>query len=347
MLALAPMLDEPPQFSASDVARCRALVAEIDTLAKQSGGYELQRSWVNDSGAGPVFDPERPFCAEDVTPQFLVEIPCYAGIFTGSSPEGTALNIAGRSLWRLMRPLSPQLGAKFIDRWWHRLTQPSPYRGAPHFIREVLSDALALQLPTALRASLPTASHDRMALVERLSALDRARVLPSLATGHATIMEIGAGYGALALALKLALPRATYCVVDLPDSLKLSGCFLATRQDAPVMLVTSAAIRLGKAAILLCAATAIDLLEGLSIDLAINTLSFSEMAPAEVDRYAAFLHRNLAPGGILFEQNMDNTHLGGENFCDPHAILTRYFSGQRSVPGRFTKGTPRIWSRVS
>ncbi len=40
------------------------------------------------------------------------------------------------------------------------------------------------------------------------------------------VLEIGGGYGALARVFKLAYPRVTYVIVDLPESLFYARCFL-------------------------------------------------------------------------------------------------------------------------
>ncbi len=91
-------------------------------------------------------------------------------------------------------------------------------------------------------------------------------------------------------------PQASYAIVDPPETLKLSGCYLATRQSAPVLLAPPSVVSPKEPCILLCLATAIDRMEGLPINLAINSVSFGEMSTARVGRSAAFLRRNLAPG---------------------------------------------------
>jgi putative sugar O-methyltransferase len=198
-------------------------------------------------------------------------------------------------------------------------------------------------LPNALRgpANFDGTELDRAALLERLRALHRSRTLRHL-NGRPSplILEIGAGYGALALALKTTLPRVTYVIIDLPDSLALSGCYLASRQSAPVMVANGEPLLPGS--FVLCPATALERLPALSIDLAINTLSFAEMTEAEVERYARFLVPRLGHGGTLFEQNYDNTELGPA-FCNPRKLLARYFSVQRRVRGLYLRGVPRVW----
>ena len=75
------------------------------------------------------------------------------------------------------------------------------------------------------------------------------------------------------------------------------------------------------------------------------SLSFTEMAEADVERYAQFLVPRLGPGGTLFEKNYDNTQ-PGPAFCDPRKALARYFSVQRRVRGVCLRGVPRLWSLI-
>jgi hypothetical protein len=344
------MPDQRPRFDTprEQIERCRALVAEIDALAQQTGGYEAQGHWLNDAVTGPVFDPGRPLRPEDISSELLATIPERSTIFSGSWLEGNELNAAGCMIWSLLKHASPVLGAKIIDRWWHRFTVSSHhYRGLPAAIAGLLADRHARRLPAYLELPRPFDGtiHDHMAVAERLGALDAARVINPLRDQRSPIvLEIGAGYGALALALKRALPHATYLIVDLPETLKLAGCYLATRQDQRVLMAPMSSTPPKQPSFLLCLATTLDRLEGLPINLAINTLSFGEMSAAEVGRYAAFLRRNLVPGGPLFEQNFDNTHVRSPNFCDPVAALAQHFKHHTPIPGMYIKGRPRVWS---
>jgi len=110
-----------------------------------------------------------------------------------------------------------------------------------------------------------------MAVTERMTALEAARLIRALRNKQNPIVfEIGAGYGALALALSSVLPEATYVIVDRPETLKLSACYLATRQDAPVVMAPPSIELPREPGFVLCLATALDRLEGLPIDLAIQ-----------------------------------------------------------------------------
>jgi len=343
------MLDPQRPFGVSgeQVERCRTLVAEIDELARQTGGYDAQQQWLNDVATGPVFDPGQPLRSEDITPEFIATLPERSTIFAGASLEGNEMNAAGHAIWSLLKHVSPKIGAKVVDRWWHHLTSSNRYHGLPLTIADRLAALRMRRLPSFLHppVSFDGTAHDRMALTERLAALEAAGAIqPLRAKRNTTVLEIGAGYGALAFSLKSVLPQATYVIVDLPETLKLAACYLATRQDHPVMMASVSAVAPKERCFLLCVATAIKRLEGLPIDLAINTLSFGEMSAVEVGRYASFLQRNLAPGAKLFEQNFDNSHVASPNFCNPTVVLAQHFNHHTPVSGMYIKGRPRLWS---
>lgn len=111
--------------------------------------------------------------------------------------------------------------------------------------------------------------------------------------GHARVLEIGAGYGALAYALKSIFgDRLEYVVVDLPSSPSYSavylsvlhggkGCFVLERDETPPdhfqflfianHLLDQALPFLGP------------------IDVAINTMSFPEMSAAQTRYYGEII----------------------------------------------------------
>jgi hypothetical protein len=325
-----------------DIERCGALVSEISRVAQVTGGYDAQRHWVGPHGS--AVHGSRSWATEKPSAEFLQGIPSLSSFFTGWPAQEGQLTFAGRALWGSVGRLSPVLGAKIHERWWHRLSDAESYAGPTLSVAEAIAEYHARRLPSALRvpATFDGTVLDRAAVLERLRALHRSRVLRHLSGRPAPlILEIGAGYGALALALKHALPGATYVIVDLPDSLALSGCYLATRQLAPVIVASGEPLSPGS--VLLCPATALERLPPLAIDLAINTLSFAEMTEAEVERYARFLAPHLSAGGVLFEQNYDNSQLGPA-FCDPGKALARHFTLRRRVRGLYLRGAPRVWS---
>ncbi|HZB92589.1 MAG TPA: putative sugar O-methyltransferase [Stellaceae bacterium] len=325
--------------------KCRALAAEIDRRALETDAYDAEKQWTAPSGQ-PVYPA--PIKPEDITAEFLADIPKRASFFTGWPPEGVILTGLGTALWRAVRPLSPALGVRLLARWWHRLQrEPSHYTGPTRDAARLLARRLERHLPVALRppANFDGTDMDRLALCERLTATHNLGVFRCLAASASpVILEIGAGYGMLAAALLEAFPSAVYLVVDIPSSLTLAGCYLATRRRCRVA-VCRAPAGLSSGEVGLTLNTDLSAIEGRPITLAINTLSFGEMNPAIVGQYAAFLRRNLAPTGFLFEQNFDNTHVGSENFCDPAAVLSRHLRLRaHERRRRYLKGVPRLWA---
>lgn len=306
------------------VTRCQALVAEIGAIAEATGAYEAQREWIAMDGT-PVYNT--PITPDYVTSEFLAELPRHAPFFTGSPPEGATPTRFGALLCRLPAPLAGRLFA----RYWHRLQRaPHYFAGLPLDAARRLADWYLGRLPQVVQAAAACdgTELDRLALCERLYAMHTLGVFAALgAIRRPAIVEIGAGYGMVAAALLRAFPRASYRIVDLPNSLALAGCYLTSRRIEGVELVVS---------------TQLSRLEGRPIDLAINTLSFGEMSAETVDRYAAFIARNLAPSGQLFEQNFDNARLHG-TFCDPASVLARHLACTATARGFWLKGTPRIW----
>ena len=84
----------------------------------------------------------------------------------------------------------------------------------------------------------------------------------------------------------------------------------------------------------------------LKIDLAINTLSFTEMSEKQMQYYAQKLKKMLSDTGLLFEQNGDNRPGG---FCYPKVILCDYFMFKDAIPYisapvKYTPGEGDIWA---
>jgi hypothetical protein len=325
--------------SADMVERCRALVAEIDKRASETGAYEAEKQWTAPSGH-PVYPA--PIKPKDITAEFLADIPERAPFFTGWPADAAKLTAFGTALWMALRPFSPALGVRILARWWHRLQQePAYYPGPTRDAARALARRLARQLPVVLRPSgnFDGTDMDRLALCERLAAMHSLGVFRRLAAiDRPVILEIGAGYGMLAAALLRALPEARYVVLHLPSSLVLSGCYLASR-GFRVSFGADSGIRLALPADL-------PQLQEMTLDLAVNTLSFAEMPSDTVGTYAGFLRQTLTPDGVLFEQNFDNSYIGGSNFCDPTPALQQHLTCVATAPERrYLKGRPRVWVR--
>ena len=82
---------------------------------------------------------------------------------------------------------------------------------------------------------------------------------------------------------------------------------------------------------------------GLRVDLAINTLSLSEMTATQVRSYCALIRNSLAPGGVFFEQNQDNRHLG---LLNAERLVAESFASRRqiSLPCGVVHGSANVWS---
>jgi putative sugar O-methyltransferase len=327
----------------ADVAACRALVAEIDTLACATGAYDAQEQWTNPAGSA-VYG-RRPFDPAQINAEFIADLPRRAFFFTGwVSNGGDTLNPIGRALWRLLKwqsaPAAAKLLALLTSRFGGALNAP------PAEILQDLFEHFATGLPAeyVCTADFDGTAFDRVAVQERMAALYRSGLLQPLRGTAPRILEIGAGYGALALAVRRVLPDAIYTIVDLPQSLCLAACYLATRQDCLVTVDPAKADSSGS--ILLVPCNALHRLDART-DLAINTLSFGEMPEAVVEDYAKFLRRCAKPGALLFEQNFDNSHIGRPNFCNPEVALGRHLQQLRVVGGVYLKGRPRVWSMLT
>jgi hypothetical protein len=199
-------------------------------------------------------------------------------------------------------------------------------------------------------------NHDTYVCQERLNILLAIGVISDLETREQPIiLEIGAGYGALALALTKIVPRCRYVICDLPESLLFSGLYLAladveVRVSGPDDPITTNAAGVT----LLPNYMFHRLLEPvIPLDLAINTLSMSEMSEHQVRCYSAAISRMIASRGTFFEQNQDSRHLG---MLSSRGIIEPYFSRVKTPqpwrqlmpirPLRFTQGPARLWSNA-
>lgn len=226
---------------------------------------------------------------------------------------------------------------------------------------------LSRYLPEALRISQPQrfgesgwivdgriVNHDafvyleRIALLHESGALERVRGSPP--GKNPLILEIGAGFGGLAYHLKGLVPRGRFVLVDLPESLLFSAIYLMTLfPDQRNVLVTSPetiARDLGEPGFTFVPNHFCHRLpdSGMRVDLAINTLSMSEMLEGQVRAYCALIRECLAPGGVFFEQNQDNRHLG---LLNAELVIGEFFERRQriSLPGSLVSGSPNIWSR--
>ncbi len=162
-----------------------------------------------------------------------------------------------------------------------------------------------------------------------------------------TIIEIGGGYGALGHALKGIHPGCHYVIVDLPESLKFSYAWL-TMNDYECRLVTDPStihIDDDDVDFWLIPADMKAALNTSRFDLAINTLSFTEMKQSIVDDYARFLIQCLKPEGVLFEQNNEYpNHRYSDYLVSTKDVFEQYFDYRTDVSCYSLLGSTRVWT---
>jgi hypothetical protein len=334
-----------------ELAACRALVSAIDNAARRSGAYEIECRWTNPDGA-LVYDSAA-LGPASITAEYIADLPRQSFFFTGwvSRAGATELGAVPRLLWRLLALKSPVLATKAFIWLANRahVAALAPARdGPPLEVVGALFEHYARGLPSEYicAENFDGTEFDRLAVQERMNILHRSGLLEGLRSKpRPVILEIGAGYGALASAIKRVVPQAAYIIVDLPHSLYASACYLATRQAFPVAIMGEAMPSIPVGSFLLVVNTLAEKISGLAIDLAVNTLSFSEMPESAVDGYARLIRRHLSPDGALFEQNFDNKGVRRHNFCDSAAVLARHFPRCTEIKGSYLKGQPRVWRR--
>jgi len=227
---------------------------------------------------------------------------------------------------------------------------------------------LSRYLPDYLRISQPNrfgeagwifagriVNHDTYAYLERVALLHTSGLLARLDGGGVSknplILEIGGGFGGLAYHLKTLVPQARYVIIDLPESLVFSAIYLATFfPDQHNVIATSPesmAKDLDRPGFTFVPNHFSHRFQeaGIRVDLAINTLSMSEMLEVQVRAYCAVIRDSLAPGGFFFEQNQDNRHLGLLNAED---LVAGFFASRQrlTLPVVLACGRPNVWTGV-
>lgn len=166
---------------------------------------------------------------------------------------------------------------------------------------------------------------DTNAYQERLRELTLSGVLNHL-RDDALLVEIGGGYGGLASALKRLNPSFQYAIIDLPESLKFSysflslqgyRCYFAIHEQLPDSVFIDYDF-------VLIPADNKHIVPERGVDLALNTLSFTEMPKSVVEEYGEYIAKWLTPYGVLFEQNNEYPEHCGEKFIQSTADV---FSG--------------------
>lgn len=294
----------------------------------------------------------------------------FSQIFTGfrliSLSRFTDATAAGKAPadYSIPRELPPDVDEKL-----------SALDGRPSPDVAVYLDAIA-QLPESLHITPPNAfgevgwlvndkivNHDTNAYLERLVLLAETGKLwelrnrtPEFAAlrkrpwQRPCILEIGGGYGGLAHYIVQLIPNARYYIVDIPESLLFSSIYLSTLwPDHDNVLITPDNLHdLAKDTAGFtfvpnylfdecCAAAR-------TIDLAINTLSMSEMTERQVRDYCTGIRGLMGRDGVFFEQNQDNRHFG---HLDAKSVVAEHFPWflrVNSLALPITQGQANLWS---
>lgn len=190
-------------------------------------------------------------------------------------------------------------------------------------------------------------NHDTYVYMERVALLEKSRLIERLRQKkRPIILEIGCGYGAVAYYLKRLLPECVYICVDLPESLIFSAIYL-DRFFGDSLLFNDG-IDVNRVCEHGCVFVPNYMFHKLTesdqkIDLAVNTLSMSEMTSAQVAYYCEGLKKMMGSEGVFFEQNQDNRHVG---LVYANELISRHFSHRREVLLRsdLTQGAATIWA---
>ena len=330
----------------------QTLIDTLELRGKLRAAVEGREAYVRDHALDPAIclpdgnwspsapnDYIRAYChVRDGDFDVLNRLLFYVQVFTGFN----AMTIEpGRGL-ASVRPVIPDL-----DRWidanrstdfldpWLKLTNGVPSR---YWMRPPAKCGQHGLLVDDIIVNL-----DTLAYQERISFLHDAGVLDRFRGTRPRILEIGGGYGALAHALNAMLEPSQYVICDLPESLMFSGLYLRLVEPRDVAVWTPAEYRADTSGFGLLPNYMFHQLPAgdHQFDLVINTLSMSEMSPAQVADYAAGISKLLGEHGIFFEQN---TKGSGPETADCGAILPRFFKVNNAIPmiRPVHQGTPVI-----
>lgn len=190
-------------------------------------------------------------------------------------------------------------------------------------------------------------NHDTYVYLERVSLLIKYGLIEKLSKKeNPVILEIGSGFGALGFLIKKLVPNCTYICVDLPESLIFAAIYLGRYFPNSLLLneghnISELKIKDG---IFVPNFMFHKLTEStLTLDLAINTLSMSEMTSDQVEYYCQGISSMLKQDGVFFEQNQDNKHVGLIYASD---VIKNTFSNrlELSLDDGLTQGSASIWA---
>jgi len=145
----------------------------------------------------------------------------------------------------------------------------------------------------------------------------------------ATVLEMGAGYGAMAYLFKKALPHINYILLDIPEALYFSMIYLGIASKevfefVPNYLVKSLLSR--------------------KIDLIININSVSELPKEHMDFYLPLLSKMIGREGLFFECNTELPYSNDYKDCCVKSSLSfkRYFNFSRYLCNSPFKGRTHL-----
>jgi hypothetical protein len=156
---------------------------------------------------------------------------------------------------------------------------------------------------------------DTLKFYESLIAMDKAGLIDLLERAPEgdppVVVEIGAGWGGFAYQLKTIVPRLTYVIVDLPQTLLFSGTYLKTAfPEARMFIYGDAPLpRLGaelpRYDFVLLPHYVFDRVDLKPLDLGINMVSFQEMTDGQIEGYLRRLTELKCP--VFYSHNRDRS----------------------------------------
>jgi hypothetical protein len=358
------LLQDQRSLTAEQLARAHSIIDWIERVIEARPGYLKQHRlneeihfpqaiWALDQGAG-LYDGFRAILSRD--PRVLNYLRLWSQHFTGY--RLFSMEFAKCQPF----PHPDEIGAAADRRLAALEAAPDCWVG--RYLR------LAAKLPPSLRVAPPrqlgeigwnvggrTVSYDSYVYLERIAVLHECGVLDRLrqiaAEGRTpSVIEIGGGYGGLAYYLAKLIPQLRIVIVDIPESLIFSSLYLSlslsngthtyARAEEPADTFLSDTPG--------CSFIPNYLFDGLldtksRFDLAINTLSMSEMDAAQVEYYCLGLGQLLSDDALFFEQNQNNTPIGR---LDAQTLIARHFGRRQDLRSRLvgslTQGTAHLWS---
>jgi hypothetical protein len=165
--------------------------------------------------------------------------------------------------------------------------------------------------------------------------------------GRVRVLEIGAGYGALAHAMSsLFRDRIDYVMVDLPSVLHYPATYL-TLAGLPVEVITPENVAdadAGGSHRLVPNYLLPEIEESLgSFDLVVNTMSMNEMSESQVWYYANLINRLLASDGVFYEENAVSI----KEHIDCRVVFAQTFRFRRRVQSFHVAAglaDPNVWA---